>query len=94
MLRHPTKSSVSAQEQITEEYVQFLAVNAVPKAMSMEEIIKASTDNREIKVLRAALKLNRWDMDTVRPFKASKMNSLSVQTVLYYVNKNYSTTFT
>jgi len=51
MSRHPTKSSVSAQEKITEEYVHFLTVNAVPKAMSMEEVIKASTDDREIKGL-------------------------------------------
>ena len=68
MSSHPTKSSVLALEQITKEYVYFLAVNAVPKAMSMEEIIKASTDDREIKGLRVALKLNRWDIDTVKTF--------------------------
>ena len=72
MSRHPTKASVSAQEKITEEYVQFLAMNAVPKAMSMEEIIKACIDDREMKGLRAAIKLNRWDMDTVKPFKSVK----------------------
>jgi len=72
MSRHPTKSSVSAQEKITEEYVHFLTVNAVPKAMSMEEVIKASTDDREIKGLRAALKLNRWYTDIVKPFKSVK----------------------
>jgi len=72
MSRHPTKSSVSAQEKITEEYVHFLTVNAVPNAMSMEEVIKASTDDREIKGLRAALKLNRWYTDIVKPFKSVK----------------------
>ena len=60
------------QEKITEEYVHFIALNVIPKAMSMEEIIKASTDDREVRGLRAALKLNRWDMDTVRQFKSVK----------------------
>ena len=77
MSRHPTKSSVSAQEKITEKYAHCLAVNAVPKAMSMEEVIKASTDDREIKGLSAALKLNRWDMDIVKPFKSVK-NELTI----------------
>ena len=31
-------------------YLQFLAVNAITKAMCIEEVIKASTDDREIKV--------------------------------------------
>jgi len=47
MSRNPTKSIVSAQGKITEEYIHFLALNAIP--MSMEEVIKASTDDREIK---------------------------------------------
>ena len=72
MSRHPTKASVSAQEKITEEYVQFLAMNAIPKAMSMEELLKACIDDREMKGLRAAIKLNRWDMDTVKPFKCQR----------------------
>ena len=40
--------------------------------MSMEQVIKASTDDREIKGLRAALKLNSWNMDIVKSFKSVK----------------------
>ena len=72
MSRHPTTASTSAQEKITEEYIQFLTTHAVPKAMTIEEIIKASTDDREMKGLRAAIKMNQWEIDTVKPFKSVK----------------------
>ena len=47
MSRHPTKASTSAQEKITEEDMTFLITHAVPKAMTLEEIITASTDDRD-----------------------------------------------
>ena len=72
MSRHPTQASESAQKKITEEYKQFFAMNAAPKTMTMEDIINASTDDREVKGLRAAIKLRHWDKDTVKPFKSVK----------------------
>ena len=38
MSRHPTKFSTHKQERITEAYVNFVARNAVPKAMTLTEI--------------------------------------------------------
>ena len=72
MSRHPTQASESAQKKITEEYMQFFAMNAAPKTMTMEDIINASIDDREVKGLRVAIKLRHWDKDTVKPFKSVK----------------------
>ena len=41
MSRYPTKSSTRKQEHITEAYVNFVARNAVPKAMMLTEIQQA-----------------------------------------------------
>ena len=40
--------------------------------MNMEEITKASTDEREMRGLRAAIKMNQWEIDTVKPFNSVK----------------------
>ena len=59
MSRYPKKASTVAKENITKEYIQFLFTHAIPTAMTIEEIIQASTDDREMKGLRAAIKMNQ-----------------------------------
>ena len=57
---------------MTEEYVNFIAFNSVPKAMTMEEFITATDSNKVLRGVRAAIKLNKWDFDIVKPDKAIK----------------------
>ena len=51
MSRHPTKSSTRKQEHITEAYVNFVARNAVPKAMTLAEIQQATDNDQTMKGL-------------------------------------------
>jgi hypothetical protein len=40
--------------------------------MTLEEIQAATDSDRTLKGLRAAIKLNKWDYDVVKPFKNVK----------------------
>ncbi|MCP4480541.1 MAG: DDE-type integrase/transposase/recombinase, partial [Planctomycetaceae bacterium] len=54
---------------MTEQYINFLVQHSVPKAMSLQEIADATTNDRELQALRAAVRLNKWDADTVKPYQ-------------------------
>ena len=72
MSRHPTKFSTRKQERITEAHANFVARNAVPKAMTLTEIQEATNNNQTMKGLRASIRLNQWDNDIVKPYKSVK----------------------
>ena len=67
--RHPKSHSLK-QQNMAEEHVNFIAYNSVPKAMTLEEIEIATNQNDTLKGLRAAIKLNKWHYDVVRPYKS------------------------
>jgi hypothetical protein len=69
--RHPIQSN-NKQQLLTEEYVNFIASNSIPKAMTIDEIIAATNLDRSLQGLRAAIKLNKWDCDIVKPYKPIK----------------------
>ncbi len=59
--RHPiTSKSFKKQQKMTEEYVHFITEHSVPKAMTLEEIATATSEDHDLKGLRAALRLNQW----------------------------------
>ena len=60
------------QQHLTEEYVNFIASNSIPKTMTMDEIITATNSDRSLQGLRAAIKINKWDYDIVKPYKKIK----------------------
>ena len=64
---------------MTEEYVNYIAHNSIPKAMTLEEIETATDADRTLKGLRAAIKLDKWDYDMVKQFKTVK-DELTVTT--------------
>ena len=67
--RHPIQTS-RRQENMTEEYVNFIAFNSIPKTMTMEEIVTATDSDKVLREVRADIKLNKWDFDIVKPYKA------------------------
>ncbi len=69
--RHPTRTSLK-QQKMAEGYVNYITQNSVPKAMTLEEIQTATDADRTLKGLRAAIKLDNWHYDIVKPFKAVK----------------------
>ena len=70
--RHPSMSNTGKQSKIADEYVHFIVQNAVPKSMTLSEIREETDKDRVLKALRAAIRLNRWDADTVKPFRPVK----------------------
>ena len=69
--RHPTTTS-RKQEHMTEEYVNFVVHNSVPKAMTLDDISQATDQDRVLKGLRAAVRLNQWDYKIVKPYRLIK----------------------
>ena len=57
LYRHPTAKDVRTQEQMMEEYINFIVDSIVPKAITLAEIIKATYEDRTLKGLRAAIRL-------------------------------------
>ena len=57
---------------MTEEYVNFITFNSVPKAITMEEIVTATDSDKVLREARAAIELNKWGFDIVKPYKAIK----------------------
>jgi len=51
------------QQNMTEEYVNFIEANSVPKAMTLDEIIQATNDDPVLRGLREATKHNRRNSD-------------------------------
>ena len=69
--RHPTLTS-SKQEEMTEDYINLIARCSVPKTLTLEEVETATNADKTLRGLRAAIKLNKWHYDTVKPFKTVK----------------------
>ena len=70
--RHPTAKSVRTQEKMTEAYINFIVDSSIPKAMTLEEIVKATNDDLTLKGPRAAIRLNKWDSPVVKEYKHVK----------------------
>ena len=70
--RHPTSTSIRKQEKMTEEYVNFIAEHSVPKTMTLKEIADETNNDRDLRALRAAIRLNSWELDSVRPYRSFK----------------------
>ncbi len=59
--RHPiTSKSFKKQQKMTEEYVHFITEHGVPKAMTLEEMATATSEDHDLKGLRTVLRLNQW----------------------------------
>ncbi|CAC5394863.1 unnamed protein product [Mytilus coruscus] len=61
--RHPTPTTSIAckHSQLAEEYVRYLTDNAVPKAMTLDEIADSTQKDSDLQTVITALKSNRWD---------------------------------
>ena len=72
--RHPTASSQSIHEKIAEEYVNLLALSAVPKALTITEIREATDADISLRAVCAAIRNGHWDINSANHTKQLKMN--------------------
>ena len=70
--RHPTLESTSQHAAMVDEYVNLLALSAVPKAMAISEIQIATDADKALQSLRAAIRYNMWDCDLMKPYRNIK----------------------
>ena len=74
---HPIPRKETRNEKMIESYINFVATNNVPRAMSLKEKHKATNEDKTLRALRAAIKLNEQHYDAVKAFKAVR-DKLSV----------------
>ena len=66
--RHPSKTTKAHCTNIADEYVNFISEFAVHKNMTLHEVQKPTDQDRVMKAVRASIRLNKWNTDTVKPF--------------------------
>lgn len=70
--RHPVKIKSKEQNNIAEEYVNFLANAAVPNTLTISEIKEATQQDGTLRALRAAFKTGHWNVDSLKPYQQIK----------------------
>ena len=69
--RHPVlNNNPSHIAEETEEFLNFVTKHAVSKAMTIDEISEATTADRTLQGLRAAIRIGHWE--TVKQYKPIK----------------------
>jgi hypothetical protein len=94
MSRHPLPSSpISHEERCAEEYVNFVSMHAVPKALTLEEIKEATKADTTLQAVIQAVQTKQWHNTKLQPRVDRKsvecffhiQNELSVIKVSSYV---------
>ena len=70
MSRHPSVKPV--EQNLAEDYVNFVCNNAVPKAMTLEEIKQATKEDVELQAVVKAVETDQWRSPDVQRYKQLK----------------------
>ena len=68
MSRHLSSSRLDEQK-LAEDYVNFVCTNAVPKAMTLEEIKQETKEDVELQAVIKAVETDQWNSPEVQPYK-------------------------
>ena len=62
MSRHPTKQNIlsSREEKIAEDYVNFISQTSLPKAVTIEEVQSATTEDSTLQAVISMIQTGRW----------------------------------
>ena len=71
-----TQKVLNESKDVVEEYIRYVAENAAPRAITIQEIEEASAEDEEITVLRKCVQTNDWTVGEPA-FKAVR-NELTV----------------
>jgi hypothetical protein len=66
MSRHPLENTAeedNIQSILAEQYVQFVSECAVPKAMTLNEIASATTEDKLLPTVIESVKTNKWNKE-------------------------------
>ena len=63
--RYPQSSKPKKQETMAEDYINFLSGHAVPKAMTLSEIQKATRADQTLQQLAKMICTNQWDQQDI-----------------------------
>ena len=70
MSRHPTQ--VSVKENMADEYVRYITINAIPKAMTIEEVERETEKDETLRAVIKAIDTGDWRNQCLVPYKLAK----------------------
>jgi len=81
MSRHPINAPASSHEQkLAEEYINYIAANAVPKAMTIQEVAEATKKDHTLQHVIKCLQYQKWRKDdNVDPFTYIQLRRLRTE---------------
>ena len=71
MSRHPCPTALEEQN-LAEDYVNYVCTNAVPKAMTLEEIKQETRNDAEMQAVIKAVETDQWNVPEVQNYKKLK----------------------
>lgn len=73
--RYPTQSTpvTSKHSQLAEEFARYLTDNAVPKAITLNDLVDCTQKDYDLQIVITAVKTNRWD----KSYKNRVLNTFS-----------------
>lgn len=71
MSRHPSPSDVEPPY-LAEDYIHYVCSNAVPKAMTLEELKQQTKKDAEMRALITAIETDQWNSQEVQGYKRLK----------------------
>ncbi len=92
--RHPSsrnKESVSRQESLAEDYVRYVSTNAVPKAMTINEVIEATNNDATLCCVRSLVVSNKWFMVEKHYIQSP---NIDYETIMRYSRQKYELSVT
>lgn len=79
--RHPLEDveATSREQQIAEEYINFVALHAIPKAMTQQEVLKETKEDPTLSMVKELIKSGKWYMINKPAFVKSDVDFKSLQ---------------
>ena len=78
MSRHPS-SMVPGEQNLAEDYVNYICTKVVPKAMTLEEIKQETKHDAEMQAVIKAVESDQWSNQELQNYKKLKEGTIRVQ---------------
>ena len=59
--QHPSQNVTEDEDKVAEEYVKFISINAIPKAISLADIQKATKEDKTLQRLIQCVRSGKWN---------------------------------
>ena len=86
--RSPVESTKQERESVADEYISFVTMHSIPKAITYEEVVNKTKSDEELQKVHASIKSNRWDKTdpNILPFYQQRHNLTTSKDIILKQN--------